>query len=779
MSTDPHSRPATPLSTEMDRRVVLKAAGALGALAALAAAKRTTELGQVPSAEAASPAARVERWFERANNATLALDGRGWKTARFDGTYFAFGANWLPVGGGNVSLEMRLSADGKTFGDTVTTSPDTEDGHRKNREGRIFAHLVFGPESGVAAIRYRVLDGSGDPVNLPGFSISAIDAMGGPSPSSIGTASLPALTKPAVISRAGWGCNESYRFDSYGQIWIPEYRLVRHAIVHHTVTPTWNNGAATVRSVYVYHALEREWGDIGYNFLVDSWGNIYEGRYGGENVIGGHAFQFSTGSAGIAALGTFSYDAISTAGRSALVAIVAWCVRNNDPLGTRTFDAKPNCPTIAGHRDVNDSDCPGDGLYVDLPTIRSRVAEVLNVTDGPVSAPVPSVSGFKTGDNAITTSSVNMRRQPSLSATTVKTLSSGVHVAVMSVAHNFDSLSWYYCFDVTGAEGWVAGQYLAAAPIGTVPAQTFFITDTVNAGPNGMNLRRGPGIAQVIQKTVTATTSFVVSDGPVPATGKLWYGVWNSTLRGGWVTQEELRLVAMGNRGTLALSATKLRPLSTFTATAKSFPANTLVTFLFDTLELGTALSDGSGVATLATRVPIVVRGDHTVRATAAGSFNAIATMTVTPRITLVPATSLPGESVKIVLRGFARYETVTILWQTTATSRVITTVKVGSIGTKSFYITVPKGAKDGDYVKASGNGASTRWQFRYSALPTPTPEQSIQSSPTASPDPNVSPSGTPAATATTPPTEMPTPTTAPTETPVQTPPTATPTASG
>ena len=88
--------------------------------------------------------------------------------------------------------------------------------------------------------------------------------------------------------------------------WDPEYVPVKKIIVHHTVTSNSDpDPAATVRSIYYYHAVSLGWGDIGYNFLIDRQGRIYEGRYGGNAVVGGHALTWNYGSVGIAALGNY------------------------------------------------------------------------------------------------------------------------------------------------------------------------------------------------------------------------------------------------------------------------------------------------------------------------------------------------------------------------------------------------------------------------------------------------------------------------------------------
>ena len=176
------------------------------------------------------------------------------------------------------------------------------------------------------------------------------------------------------------------------------------------------NGAAEVRAVYVYHAVTREWGDIGYNYLTDRFGNIYEGRFGGENVVGGHAYQFAFGSSGIGNLGTFNTVDVTAAQRSAIIAITAWVTRALDPLGFEDFLEAPNLPTICGHRDVTQDTCPGNALYDDLPGIRQAVKTILDSTDGPPVSepPPPPAAEFTTGDNVRTTQALNLRETPDL-----------------------------------------------------------------------------------------------------------------------------------------------------------------------------------------------------------------------------------------------------------------------------------------------------------------------------------------------------------------------------
>lgn len=204
--------------------------------------------------------------------------------------------------------------------------------------------------------------------------------------------------EPAVISRAAWGADESLRFDSGGyEREARNYFPLQKLVVHHTDGSNSDpDPAATVRSIYYFHAMIRDWGDIGYNFLIDAQGRVYEGRYSrtyaageavtGENLAGDpvratHARDYNAGTVGIALLGTFVSVQPTAAARNALVAMLAWESQRHglDPLATSTY-VNPETglskvlPTIIGHRDVNPTDCPGDAFYATFPTLRQQVA---------------------------------------------------------------------------------------------------------------------------------------------------------------------------------------------------------------------------------------------------------------------------------------------------------------------------------------------------------------------------------------------------------------------
>ena len=128
---------------------------------------------------------------------------------------------------------------------------------------------------------------------------------------------------PAIIPRSGWQADETIRRAP------PQYAgTLSFALVHHTVNTndySPEQSAAIVRGIEIYHVKGNGWNDIGYNFLVDRYGQVFEGRYGGvdKNVIGAHSQGFNTGSVGVAVIGTFDKTGIPPAARTALEQLLA------------------------------------------------------------------------------------------------------------------------------------------------------------------------------------------------------------------------------------------------------------------------------------------------------------------------------------------------------------------------------------------------------------------------------------------------------------------------
>jgi len=191
---------------------------------------------------------------------------------------------------------------------------------------------------------------------------------------------------PPIIPRLSWGANEAIRRAP------PAYADAIHfAIVHHTAgsnnyTPA--QSAAIVRGIEIYHVEGNGWNDIGYNLLVDKYGQVFEGRYGGVDrpVIGAQAEGFNAGSVGVAVIGDYSSTRLPAAAKTALEQALAWRLdlAHVDPLSTLQWlsDGNPRFPknvavflrAISGHRDTGYTDCPGNALYAELPQIAKAVA---------------------------------------------------------------------------------------------------------------------------------------------------------------------------------------------------------------------------------------------------------------------------------------------------------------------------------------------------------------------------------------------------------------------
>ena len=116
--------------------------------------------------------------------------------------------------------------------------------------------------------------------------------------------------RPAILTRADWGADESLRLHACPS--GPTYsKTIKIGFVHHTVSSNDYSAAevpAMIRAFYAYHVEGNGWCDVGYNFLVDRFGRIWEGRYGGidKAVIGSHTGGFNNDSFGVAMIGDFS-----------------------------------------------------------------------------------------------------------------------------------------------------------------------------------------------------------------------------------------------------------------------------------------------------------------------------------------------------------------------------------------------------------------------------------------------------------------------------------------
>ncbi|MFD4716844.1 FG-GAP-like repeat-containing protein [Streptomyces sp. NPDC058423] len=220
-----------------------------------------------------------------------------------------------------------------------------------------------------------------------GLRVELVDPQGGaPAPPSAARTEAPAGAPP-MTTRAGWGADESKVGGP------PTYNSTTKAVfVHHTAgsnTYRCADSPAIVRAIFTYHVEGQGWNDIGYHFLVDKCGRIFEGRAGGIDrpVQGAHTYGFNVDTSSVSVIGDYSTATTTPAVRDAVTKLASWklglyglAVDGSTTL-TASVDngrfrrgERVTLPRLPGHRDAYPTECPGGHLYADLPAIRLSAA---------------------------------------------------------------------------------------------------------------------------------------------------------------------------------------------------------------------------------------------------------------------------------------------------------------------------------------------------------------------------------------------------------------------
>jgi hypothetical protein len=202
--------------------------------------------------------------------------------------------------------------------------------------------------------------------------------------------SVVAVPRPPMRTRKQWGANPDWVSGRVTK--DPQLRCVH---IHHTVNSNgYGRGdvAGLIRAMQRYHTRNLGWSDIGYNFLVDRFGRIWVGRRGGIYPIvrGAHTLGFNHNSMGVSVIGNFESARPNDAICAAIRDLAAWKLARfgRNPLGEIAMIStgsdrfprgrKVRLPVIDGHRDTNQTACPGRYLYAQLPRIRRATARRIN-----------------------------------------------------------------------------------------------------------------------------------------------------------------------------------------------------------------------------------------------------------------------------------------------------------------------------------------------------------------------------------------------------------------
>jgi hypothetical protein len=313
---------------------------------------------------------------------------------------------------------------------------------------------------------------------------------------------LQIANAPPIIPRLSWGADESIRRAP------PRYApALQLALVHHTAGTnayTPDESAAIVRGIEIYHVQGNGWDDIGYNFLVDKYGQVFEGRYGGvdKNVIGAHTEGFNTGTVGVSMIGQYDTSQITPAATKALEQLLAWRLdlAHVDPLGTVAYRSggNPRFPAgtpvdlraVSGHRDAYFTDCPGNALYAQLPPIAKAVA----LLGGPKIYTPAAAKVDETHTRFTARLSVT---QP---WTVTITSSTGAQVAQGTGAGTTVDWTWDGTTAPPDKYTWTIAAGSARAATGTLGATTALTLQNVVASPQLL----APGETTTVAYTLTA-----------------------------------------------------------------------------------------------------------------------------------------------------------------------------------------------------------------------------------------------------------------------------------
>jgi hypothetical protein len=208
----------------------------------------------------------------------------------------------------------------------------------------------------------------------------------------------------SIRSRADWSARASRSTPTIASSGL------RLAVVHHTAASndySQSDVPAIIRSMQAYHMDANGWSDLGYNFVVDKFGGVWEGRAGGINnaVVGAHAAGFNTGSVGVAVMGNYVNVSSTTAARESVASVIGYRLHQYgvSPTGrvqltsggSSTIPAGTvvDLPRVVGHRDVGATACPGS-LYGNLGTIRDRAGSWYSTMDS-LTSPSGAVSAVR------------------------------------------------------------------------------------------------------------------------------------------------------------------------------------------------------------------------------------------------------------------------------------------------------------------------------------------------------------------------------------------------
>lgn len=319
--------------------------------------------------------------------ATLSIDASSLDVKTFtiplkkSSPFIAFSLSWA---GAENSFLVRFSEDKRNWTSWKTLPIDA---HGENNFEKRVSELHFANKE----MRFFQLSQNGTPVQVQNLIVHLFNpgdtderAINHENTISLRSPFCP-CAQPDYLDRQGWcpagNCPESS---------APTFTNETHLIVHHSAgSNNSSDWAATVRAIWDFHVNTNGWDDVGYNWLIDPNGVIYEGR--GDGVLGAHFCGMNTNTMGVCMIGDYTDISPSTAAKDNLAQLLAWkaCDDEIDPAGTSFhFASNGDLMNISGHRDGCATQCPGNTFYPEMPDIRDAVVNFIANNCSPLAPPL-------------------------------------------------------------------------------------------------------------------------------------------------------------------------------------------------------------------------------------------------------------------------------------------------------------------------------------------------------------------------------------------------------
>ncbi|MFH0818411.1 MAG: N-acetylmuramoyl-L-alanine amidase [Patescibacteria group bacterium] len=298
-------------------------------------------------------------------------------------TKFSYNGFGLKFKFNNKSADQALELFVKTDSSDWFKTYVMEDTGMSDHDGYLYTDPIF--------LSGQSIQIKGDVNNISDLELIYFNSTASPSTKILRKITADNETGVKIISRAEWGADESYRF------WSPQYTEPKAFVIHHTAGGDGGEDpSATVRGIYYWHAVVLGWGDIGYNYLIDHEGNIYEGRYGGDKVIGAHTYNsteginYNEGTIGVSVLGCFEDEKEGCYTTSEYNINIEKAV--TDLIAEKATDLKmsltssatlfsKNINRVVGHRDLDYTLCPGSIIENELTNIRTLSSSKKDIID--------------------------------------------------------------------------------------------------------------------------------------------------------------------------------------------------------------------------------------------------------------------------------------------------------------------------------------------------------------------------------------------------------------